>query len=159
MPYTMTGYYGVSMTDKFTEASTPGDDFLATVCKDWEAAANESTSSRTVILRTGIVLAKEGGALARMLPIFQLFSGGPLGSGSQWCSWVHRDDLVGLILAALEPSSKMDGAYNATAPSPVRMAELCAALGKQLGRPSWLPVPDFALQVLLGEGAMVVLDG
>lgn len=152
------GYYGVSDTSTFNETSPAGADYLAEVCKQWEAAAAEAQAPRTVIIRTGIVLAKNGGAIARMLPVFQLFAGGPLGTGQQWCSWIHRDDLVNLILDALA-DEKYSGTYNGTAPQPVRMSELCSSLGSTLGRPSWLPVPDFAVQTLLGEGASVVLDG
>jgi uncharacterized protein len=95
---------------------------------------------------------------SKMIPVFQIFAGGPLGSGKQWCSWIHRDDLVGMIVSAIEDGS-WKGTYNATAPNPVRMGELCAALGQAMGRPSFFPVPDFALKTLLGEGARVVLDG
>lgn len=85
-----TGYYGISDNATFSETSPAGNDFLAEVCRDWEAAATEAQVDRLVIIRTGIVLGKDGGALARMLPVFQLFAGGPLGTGSQWCSWIHR---------------------------------------------------------------------
>jgi uncharacterized protein len=112
---------------------------------------------RLVILRTGIVLGM-GGAIAKMLLPFRMFAGGPIGSGRQWFSWIHREDMVSLILFALT-HSEMEGTYNATAPHPVRMAELCQALGQVMNRPSWLPVPDFALEVLLGDGAQVVLQG
>jgi uncharacterized protein len=101
---------------------------------------------------------QEGGALSKMIPVFQIFAGGPLGSGRQWCSWIHLDDLVGMALAAVK-DPKWEGVYNATAPSPVRMSELCGALGQAMGRPSFFPVPDFALKALLGEGAQVVLEG
>jgi hypothetical protein len=100
----------------------------------------------------------KGGALAKMLLPFQLFAGGPIGSGQQWFSWIHRDDLVNLIRYALT-HPEMAGTFNATAPNPVRMHELCQTLGQVLQRPSWLPVPDFALELLLGEGAKVVLEG
>lgn len=142
------GFYSSSETQTFTETSAPGSDFLAQLCVDWEAAANKAADAgvRVVVVRTGIVLAREGGALGKMLPVFSAFAGGPLGTGRQWCSWIHRDDLVDLYLEALKnPTYK--GAYNGTAPAPARMADLCAALGGVLGRPSWLPVPDFALQV------------
>eukprot|EP00873_Tetraselmis_striata_P014808 jgi/Tetstr1/435072/TSEL_024041.t1 len=151
------GFYGVSETQTFNEDSQSGNDYLAEVCKRWEAAAEEA-NTRTAIVRIGVVLAPEGGALAKMLPVFSMFAGGPLGSGSQWFSWIHRDDLVALIIEALcDP--KYEGAFNATAPRPVRMSEMCSALGGVMGRPSWLPVPEFALKSLLGEGASVVLDG
>lgn len=153
------GYYGTSETATFEENSPSGDDFLAQVCQAWEAAAQPVTElgSRLVILRIGIVLDK-GGALGRMLPPFQLFGGGPVGTGRQWFSWVHRDDLVRLIIEALT-NRQMVGVYNATAPHPVRMNEFCSVLGKVINRPSWLPVPGFALELLLGEAAQVILTG
>ncbi|MGB7413419.1 MAG: TIGR01777 family oxidoreductase [Thermosynechococcaceae cyanobacterium] len=153
------GYYGTSETETFDETSGSGDDFLAQVCQTWEAAAQsvKETGTRLVIFRIGIVLGK-GGALERMLPPFQLFGGGPIGSGRQWFSWIHRDDLVSLILKALA-DGQMAGVYNATAPEPVRMTELCSTLGSVINRPSWLPVPGFALELLLGEAAQVILTG
>lgn len=153
------GFYGSSQTATFNEESPSGKDYLSEVCRDWESAARSVPSDvRVCILRTGIVLAREGGALGRMLPIFQVFAGGPLGSGRQWMSWIHRDDLVDLVVEAVKNKNYV-GTYNATAPKPVTMAELCSTLGNVLGRPSWLPVPEFALQTLLGEGASVVLEG
>jgi len=153
------GYYGTSETASFNETSSAGNDFLAQVCQSWEAEAKKvkETGTRLVILRFGIVLGM-GGALAKMLPTFKLFIGGPIGNGRQWFSWIHRDDLVNLILAALTRSD-IEGVFNGTAPNPVNMNELCQALGDVLNRPSWLPVPDLALEVLLGEGAKVVLEG
>ena len=152
------GYYGTSETATFDESSDAGNDFLASVCQAWEAEAQKVTQVgvRLVILRLGIVLGN-GGAIAKMLTPFKLFSGGPIGSGKQWFSWIHRDDLVNLIIQAL--TTDMQGVFNATAPNPVRMAELAKELGEVLQRPSWLPVPSFALETLLGEGAMVVLEG
>jgi len=153
------GYYGTSETATFNETSPAGNDFLAQVCQAWEAEANKVKDAdvRLVILRFGIVLGM-GGALGKMITPFKLFAGGPMGSGRQWFSWIHLDDIVNLIIQAITDSN-MSGVYNATAPQPVHMADLCQALGGVLGRPSWLPVPDFALEVLLGEGAMVVLEG
>ncbi|HEY9616903.1 MAG TPA: TIGR01777 family oxidoreductase [Microcoleaceae cyanobacterium] len=153
------GYYGTSETAAFDETSTPGDDFLAEVCQAWEAEAQKvkSLGVRLVILRIGIVLAM-GGAIAKMLPPFKLFAGGPIGTGKQWFSWIHREDLVNLILQALTRSD-LEGTFNATAPQPVRMSELSTTLGQVLNRPSWLPVPSFALEALLGDGAKVVLEG
>jgi uncharacterized protein len=153
------GYYGTSETAIFDESSPAADDFLAQVCQAWETAASKvkESGTRLVILRTGIVLGM-GGAIAKMLPPFQLFAGGPLGSGHQWVSWIHREDLVNLILTALTQPN-MEGTFNATAPNPVPMAELCNTLGEVLSRPSWLPVPDFALEALLGDAAVVVLEG
>lgn len=153
------GYYGTSETQTFDETATPGEDFLAQVCQAWEAEAEKvkASGTRLVILRTGIVLAM-GGALAKMLLPFRLFAGGPIGSGRQWFSWIHRDDLVNLILKALTQTD-MEGVFNATAPNPVRMSQFCQELGQIMNRPSWLPVPDFALEVLLGDAAKVVLEG
>lgn len=153
------GYYGTSETAEFDETSLAGNDFLATVCKDWEAAAQpaKNAGTRLAILRLGIVLGM-GGALAKMLPPFKLFAGGPLGTGKQWFSWVHREDVVDLILYALQ-NPQVQGVLNATAPNPVRMNELCQTLGEVLQRPSWLPVPGFALEMLLGDGAKLVLEG
>ncbi|MEG4069070.1 TIGR01777 family oxidoreductase [Microcoleus sp. Pol11C2] len=153
------GYYGTSETAEFDETSPAGNDFLAAVCKDWEAAAQpaKNAGTRLAILRLGIVLGM-GGALAKMLPPFKLFAGGPLGTGKQWFSWIHREDVVDLILYALQ-NSQVQGVLNATAPNPVRMNELCQTLGEVLQRPSWLPVPGFALEMLLGDGAKLVLEG
>ncbi len=153
------GYYGTSETATFDETSGPGQDFLAEVCKNWEAAAApvQAAGVRLVILRIGIVLGM-GGAIAKMLPAFKLFAGGPIGTGRQWFSWIHREDLVSLIIRAVTDSA-MIGTYNATAPNPVRMADFCHQLGTAMQRPSWLPVPAFALEVLLGDGAQVVLEG
>lgn len=153
------GYYGTSETAEFEENSLGGDDFLATVCKEWESAAQpvKNAGTRLVILRLGIVLGM-GGALAKMVPAFRLFAGGPIGTGKQWFSWIHRDDVVNLILYALQ-NPQVEGVLNATAPNPVRMNELCETLGEILKRPSWLPVPSFALELLLGDGAKVVLEG
>ncbi len=156
------GYYGTSETASFDETSPPGSDFLAEVCQKWEAAATaltaEASNSRLVILRIGIVLGPNGGALAKMLPPFKAFAGGPIGTGKQWFSWIHLDDLVSLILQSLTDPS-FQGTYNATAPNPVTMQQLCQVLGEVIDRPSWLPVPGFALDLLLGEGAKVVLEG
>jgi uncharacterized protein (TIGR01777 family) len=154
------GFYGTSETQTFTEDSPSGSDYLSEICRDWEAAAEraEQLGTRVVVLRTGIVLAPEGGVIAKMRPVFDLFAGGPLGTGRQLVSWIHRDDLVELIINAVR-DERYRGAYNATAPRPVTMADLCASVGKAIGRPSWLPVPDFALTTLLGEGAQVVLSG
>lgn len=153
------GYYGTSETATFDENSGSGDDFLAQVCQQWEAEAHKvrDCGVRLVVLRLGIVLGM-GGAIAKMIPPFKLFAGGPIGSGRQWFSWIYREDLVNLILQALTRAD-MQGAFNATAPNPVRMSEFSKTLGQVLNRPSWLPVPSFALEVLLGDGAKVVLEG
>lgn len=153
------GYYGTSQTSTFDENSSPGSDFLAQVCQDWEAEAQKVTDSevRLVILRFGIALGM-GGALGKMITPFKLFAGGPIGSGEQWFSWIHVDDIVNLILKALT-TPEMSGVYNATAPHPVRMAELCTTMGEVMNRPSWLPVPAFAMEAMLGDGAVLVLEG
>ena len=153
------GYYGTSETATFDETSNAGNDFLASVCQKWEATAKEieNTETRLVILRFGIVLG-EGGALGKMLTPFRLFAGGPLGTGKQWFSWIHLDDLVNLIAESIQTKT-YQGVYNATAPNPVKMSELCETLGEVMQRPSWLPVPEFALKLLLGEAAQAVLEG
>ncbi|MBD2081933.1 TIGR01777 family oxidoreductase [Leptolyngbya sp. FACHB-17] len=153
------GFYGTSETAAFDETSAAGQDFLAEVCQAWEAEASKvkESGTRLVIFRIGIVL-ENGGALGKMLTPFRMFAGGPIGSGKQWFSWIHREDLVNLILKALTDSN-LEGTYNATAPNPVKMAELTDALGQVMNRPSWLPVPAFALEALLGDGAIVVLEG
>ncbi len=154
------GYYGTSETATFTETSSPGNDFLAQVCQAWEGEAQKVTELgvRLVIIRLGIVLGDEGGALAKMIPPFQIFAGGPLGSGNQWFSWIHRDDVVNLIIESIQRPD-IEGTINGTAPNPVRMSQLCQVLGQVMNRPSWLPVPSFALEMLLGDGAKVVLEG
>ena len=154
------GYYGTSETAKYDETSPAGTDFLAEVCTAWEAAARDvkNSGTRLVILRLGIVLGQNGGALGKMLTPFSAFVGGPIGSGKQWFSWIHRDDVVKLIISAII-NPKIEGVYNATAPNPVTMQDFAATLGSVMSRPSWLPVPDFALEALLGEGAIVVLQG
>jgi uncharacterized protein (TIGR01777 family) len=153
------GYYGTSETATFDETSTSGQDFLAQVCQAWEAEAQKvkDVGVRLVILRLGIVLGL-GGALGKMITPFKLFAGGPIGSGRQWFSWIHIEDLVTLIIQALT-TSDMEGVYNATAPKPVRMNDLSRTMGDVMNRPSWLPVPGFALEALLGDGAIVVLEG
>ncbi|XP_057503407.1 epimerase family protein SDR39U1 homolog, chloroplastic-like isoform X1 [Actinidia eriantha] len=156
---TAVGYYGSSETQVFNEQSPSGDDYLAEVCREWEATAlGVNKKVRLALIRIGVVLGKDGGALAKMIPLFMMFAGGPLGSGRQWFSWIHLDDIVNLIYEALcNPSYK--GVINGTAPNPVRLGEMCEQLGSVLGRPSWLPVPDLALKAVLGEGANVVLEG
>jgi uncharacterized protein (TIGR01777 family) len=153
------GVYGTSPDRRFDESSPAGDDFLATLCQDWEAAASAAPeATRVVVLRIGIVLGPDGGALARMLPAFRAGFGGPIGSGRQWMSWIHRQDLCRLIATALEDPAYR-GVYNAVAPEPTRMAIFASTLARVLGRPSLLPVPAPILQLLLGDGAKVVLEG
>ena len=153
------GFYGSSTTARFTEASPAGSDFLAEICQQWEAASAPASSlCRLVTLRIGIVLGPDGGALGKMLPVFRMGFGGPVGSGRQWMSWIQRHDLCRLIAAALEDSA-YQGTYNAVGPEPSTMATFASALGQALGRPSLLPVPGPILQLLLGDGAQVVLEG
>ena len=146
------GFYGLSGDEMIDESFPPGDDVLASLCVDWEAEAHPVTAlgCRLAIIRAGIVLAREGGALQKMLPPFLFFVGGPIASGRQYFSWIHRADWMALVAWALETPTT-SGAYNATAPTPVTNAEFSRALGRALHRPSWLPVPAFALRLLVGE--------
>lgn len=154
------GLYPKNEETELDEASRPADDFLGKLCQEWEDAAKvaEVHGVRTVLLRIGVVLGRNGGALERMLPVFRWGLGGPLGSGNQWFSWVHLADVVGLILWALA-SGQVQGPVNAVAPNPVRMKDFASTLGKVLNRPAFLPAPSFALNLVLGESAQVVLDG
>ena len=153
------GYYGTSLSEEFNENSSSGNDFLAKLCKKWECVASEKPFfSRLVIFRIGIVLESEGGALAKMLPIFKIGLGGPIGDGMQWMSWIHRSDLCALITRALV-DKKFSGVYNAVAPEPVLMKDFSNTLGKCLNRPNLLPVPGSILKLLLGDGATLVLEG
>ena len=148
------GIYGSRGDELLTEDSAPGDDFLARLCVDWEAAA-QGAGVRTVTLRTGVVLAREGGALAKLLPPFKLGAGGPIGRGRQYMPWIHRDDIVGLILHAIDTPS-LEGPLNGVAPEPVRNAAFGKALGAALRRPALMPTPPIALRLLLGERAGVL---
>jgi len=153
------GYYGTSLSNEFTENSIGGSDFLANLCKQWEAVATEKPFfSRLVIFRIGIVLEADGGALGKMLPVFKIGLGGPIGDGMQWMSWIHRSDLCALITQALD-DKKYSGVFNAVAPNPVLMKDFSKTLGKCLNRPNLLPVPGSVLKLLLGDGAKVVLEG
>lgn len=146
------GFYGERGDEILTEASPAGSGFLAEVCQAWEqeSRAAEGIGLRTVIVRIGVVLGRDGGALAKMLPPFQLGVGGRLGSGAHWMSWIHGDDLARLLIeAAIDDSYR--GVINGVAPDPVTNAELTSALGRALHRPTLLPVPRFALSLLLGE--------
>lgn len=152
------GFYGDRGSEKLDETSAPGTGFLAETCKAWEAEAlrAETLGVRTVVIRTGIVLAREGGALAKMIPPFRFFAGGPLGSGRQIMSWIHIDDEAAAILFCLQ-SDLVRGPVNLTAPAPVSMGEFSAKLGRVMHRPSFMPVPAFALKALLGEMADALL--
>jgi uncharacterized protein (TIGR01777 family) len=153
------GYYGTSTSQEFAETSPAGSDVLGQLCVAWEQEARVAESlCRVVILRIGIVLGADGGALGKMLPVFRMGFGGPIGDGQQWMSWISRIDLCQLISTALVDPA-YSGVYNAVAPHPTSMATFAATLGRCLGRPSLLPVPGPLLQLLLGDGAKVVLEG
>jgi uncharacterized protein len=171
------GYYG-DTTAPVDEASPAGDDFLARLCVDWEAAARGAATAnggatasggatangaatgnrRVVLARIGIVLDPDGGALAKMIPAFRAFAGGPIGSGKQWVSWIHHEDAAGIIRRAID-DARCEGPIDVTAPSPVTMRDFAAAVGRALHRPSWLPAPAFALRALFGEGATPLTMG
>jgi len=153
------GFYGSHPQIKFNEENFQGDDFLANLCKEWESSAkNKPRSTRLLIVRIGIVLAKDGGALGKMLPIFRAGLGGPIGDGKQWMSWIHRTDLCNLINESVK-NSAWSGVVNGVSPNPVRMNEFSNSLGQVLGRPSLLAVPGPILKLILGDGARVVLEG
>ena len=143
-----------------TEASAAGSDFLASVCKAWEAEALEAApTTRVVLLRSGLVLAKEGGALPQLALPFRLFAGGPVGSGRQYMSWIHRDDWVSMVRWALTKNA-VSGPLNLTAPAPVSNAQFAGALGRALHRPAVIPAPGVALRIALGEMAdAMILSG
>lgn len=145
--------------DEVTESDPPGDSFLGRLCRDWEAEARaaERLGLRVVCMRTGIVLGPGGGALATMALPFRMFVGGRIGNGRQWVPWIHRDDAVAAYAAAVA-DERYTGPINLVTDS-VRNAELSRALGNQLGRPSWLPVPGFALRAAVGELAEYLLHG
>lgn len=153
------GYYGDRGDETLIEQSSPGHDFLAQVCTAWEkeAAAAEALGVRVVRLRIGVVLARDGGALASMLPPFRFGVGGKLASGRQWMSWIHIDDVTGLIAHAL--NAPISGAMNATAPEPVRNSEFTEVLARVLHRPAIFPVPAFVLRLAFGEMSEILLAG
>ena len=154
------GAYG-PLDDRIVDESAPyGSDFLSKVTVDWEAStrAVQDFGVRQAILRTGIVLSTQGGALKPLLLTTRFFISGKLGNGKQWWSWLHMDDQVGAILHLLQ-NPKSSGIYNLCSPNPVQMAEFGRTLASVLDRPFWLPVPAFALKILLGEMSTVVLDG
>lgn len=151
------GYYGPLGDEVATEDHPPGADFLARVAVDWEAEATRAQAhTRIVLVRTGLVLERDGGALRKMLPPFQLGVGGPVGSGRQYWPWIHRQDWIDLVRFAIRLPS-VSGPLNATAPSPVTNAAFARALGRALGRPAVIPTPALALKLLLGEMAEALL--
>lgn len=154
------GYYGTSETDIYTENSQPGHDFLANTVTRWEQKAIEAEQLgvRTVLCRFGIILDRQEGALPKIVFPYQAFIGGIMGTGRQWMSWIHIKDVASAILFAIE-NRNIRGPVNFTAPNPVQMKEFGQQLAKVLHRPHWLPVPSFALRLLLGEMSMLVLEG
>ena len=154
------GYYGFHGDENLTEDSPPGEDFLALLARDWEAEAKEAEKKgcRVVLTRFGIVLGEKGGALGQMIPLFNKYIGGPLGSGKQWFSWIHIEDLSRAFLFLLE-HPEISGPVNFTAPNPVRNKEMAQWLGRILGRPAFLPAPGFMLRLVLGEFGSILLEG
>jgi uncharacterized protein (TIGR01777 family) len=155
------GYYGTSTGDKqVAEGASPGNDFLSKVCFDWEAstAAANRMGVRRPVLRTGIVLANEGGAFPKLLLPFKLFAGGPLGNGKQWLPWIHIEDEVRAIQFLLA-NEQADGPFNLCAPNPVTNSEMAKQIGEVMGRPSFMPAPGIAMKSVLGEMSVLVLEG
>ena len=158
------GYYGsferCEQTAPLTETASPGKDFLAKICYDWEKEAHpaEKLGTRVVLLRTGIVLSTRGGMLQKMMTPFSYFIGGPVGSGDQCLSWIHLDDEVSIILEALD-NPAWSGPVNAVAPEPVSMKAFADTLGAVMHRPALFPVPKLAVQILMGEGAEYAVKG
>jgi uncharacterized protein (TIGR01777 family) len=154
------GFYGDRGDDELTETSSSGDTFLSEVCREWESESRraEDIGIRTVLLRNGIVLSKDGGALATMLTPFKFGVGGVIGSGKQWMSWVSLDDVVSIINFAIE-NEKIRGAINVTSPNPVTNEEFTKTLGDVLYRPTFLPLPEFAVNLVFGEmGDALLID-
>jgi uncharacterized protein (TIGR01777 family) len=154
------GYYGPRHDEELDEESPPGDDFLARLCVEWERAARqaETSGTRVALIRVGVVLDRHGGALPQMLTPFKMFAGGPVGSGKQWMSWVHNDDLAGIYLLALDRADAR-GPINGTAPNPVSNREFARVLGGVLHRPSFMKTPTWPLRLMLGEVADVIATG
>ena len=154
------GYYGPRGDEEIDEDAPPGDDFLAGVCQDWEASTRpaEECGARVVRLRIGVVLDNRGGPLSKMLPPVKMFVGGTIASGRQVLSWVHHEDLVGLILLALD-NAQVRGPMNAAAPGALTNKEFMRTLGHVLHRPAFMPMPGFALRLLLGGSAHIIITG
>lgn len=152
------GLYGDSGDESFTEESSVGKDYLAEVCHEWETEAMKAREygTRVVLVRIGLVLGLGGGLLDQVLPPFKMGFGGKLGSGNQWMSWIHVDDVIGIIMHALE-NEEVQGALNATAPIPVRNIEFTKTLGSVLRKPTIFPVPTFGLKIMMGEFANFVV--
>lgn len=154
------GIYGNRGSEDINENSELANDFLADVCKDWEREANRALDigMRVAIMRVGVVLGREGGALKKMLPIFKLGAGGPVGSGNQYMSWIHVEDLARMYIEAVKNES-IKGPYNCTAPYPATNAQFSKELGRALKRPAFMPAPAFALKLVFGEMSSVLLEG
>jgi uncharacterized protein len=154
------GYYGFSGDEVLSEDAPPGDDFLARIAVEWEREAfkAEEKGSRVVITRFGIVLGEKGGALSQMIPLFRKYIGGPIGSGRQWFSWIHIEDLAEAFVFLLN-RPEISGPVNLCSPDPVRNRNLAEALGRALHRPSFLPAPAFMVKLVLGEFGSVILEG
>jgi uncharacterized protein (TIGR01777 family) len=154
------GYYGPRGDERITEDAAAGDDFLAEVCATWEREAARAAEHglRVAVLRTGVALDQQGGALAKMLPFFRLGIGGPVAGGHQYMPWIHADDIVGLYLTAVDDAG-WEGAINACAPEPVTNRDFSRALGRALHRPAFAPVPGLAVRALYGDMADIVTTG
>jgi uncharacterized protein (TIGR01777 family) len=154
------GYYGNRGAETLTEEASPGDDFLAHLCVEWEAEAQRAASGarRLVLLRTGLVLEKSGGLLPQMMRPFRFFAGGPIGSGRQYMPWVHRLDWIEMVRWIVDTPG-VSGPVNVSAPHPVTNAEFARALGRAMHRPALLPAPGFAVRIVLGEMAEAALSG
>lgn len=152
------GYYGNRGDDFLKEDEKPGDDFLASLSVDWEAEAFKGTDKgiRVAVMRFGVILGKHGGSMAKMVPAFKSFVGGPIGGGTQWFPWIHLADLMAAILFILK-NPQVKGAINFCAPQPVRSRELAKTLGEVLRRPAVMPAPAFMIRVVLGEFGNVLL--
>ncbi|UCE52030.1 MAG: TIGR01777 family oxidoreductase [Desulfobacterales bacterium] len=152
------GYYGNRGDDILDEDQTPGDDFLACLSVDWEKEALRATAKgiRVVVMRFGIILGKNGGALSMLIPAFKSFIGGPIGSGDQWFPWMHLDDLMRAIVFVIE-HPEANGPINFCAPKPIRNKDLAKTLGEVLHRPSFMPAPAFMIRLVLGEFGGVLL--
>ena len=154
------GFYGFCGDEELTEASPPGNDFLARLAAEWEGEALKAAEkgARMVIVRFGIVLGEKGGALGQMVPLFKIYIGGPIGSGKQWFSWIHVKDLAESFVFMMK-HQEISGPVNVCSPNPVRNRDLAKALGKALHKPSFMPAPGFMVKLVLGEFGSVILKG
>jgi uncharacterized protein (TIGR01777 family) len=154
------GIYGTRNAEELTEESSLGADFLATVCKDWETETfkAQNLGLRTAVIRIGVVLGKNGGALSKMLPIFKLGAGGPLGSGKQVMSWIHIEDLASMFIFVAK-NNQLKGIFNGTSPSPKNNKEFSKILGSVLKRPAFAPAPGFMMKLAFGEMSVILLEG